>query len=194
MKYQIQVVLPFLSLFLAVINLNAQEKVEEEYRVKESEVPVQAQKWIHGTFGEMKGIKWYYEKSSGKASYEAKLKSDRKVYSIEFDTMGVIEDVEQKYEWNELESDIKTNLTKYFRSNYIKYKIIKIQKQYVGTATDLKNYIRQNEKEGITVNYEIEFHGKTQTENELWECLFSSNGELLQKKKIILKPANNLEF
>ncbi len=194
MKYRIQIILSFFSFFLAIINLNAQEKLEEEYKVKEDEVPAQAKKWINETFGEMKGIKWYYEKSSGKVSYEAKLKTNNEIYSIEFDTTGLIEDIEQKYDWKNISQNTRKGLVHYFKSNYIKYKIIKIQKQYLGTPYNLKSLIKQNEMEGITVNYEIEFHGRTEKENELWECLFNSNGELLQKKKIILKPSNNLEF
>jgi len=186
----------FITCFLILISLGtiAQDKEEKEFRVKRKDVPSEARKWFKDAFEGARKVNWYYEESSGTGSYEAKLKYRGLEYSVEFDTTGRIEDIEVKIEWEELPDEVKNNLNSYFSTNYTKYKILKIQKQYTGSPDDLEDLIDENEKEDITVRYELEFHGRTDTENELWEGLFSSNGSLIEVRKIKLMPTNNLEF
>jgi hypothetical protein len=175
-------------------NLFAQEKIEKEFRIDQKEVPVNALSWMNNNFKDVKKIKWYYEQSLGKVSYEAKLKRNGEQYSVEFDTLGIIEDIEKKYAWENMDGSVKGSIKSYLQSTYIKYKIIKIQKQFVGTSECLSAFMLKKEKPGVIVNYEIEFHGKTETDNELWEGLFNSEGELMQLKRIKQNPKTNLEF
>ncbi len=186
----------FISGFLVLLSLCVigQDKVEKEFRVKKKDVPAEAKKWFKDAFEGAGKVNWYYEESSDKGSYEAKLKYRGLEYSVEFDTTGKIEDIEVRQEWEDLPHETKDNINNYFLSNYIKYKVLKIQKQYTGSPDNLEDLIDEDETEGITVRYEIEFHGKTEKENELWEGLFSSNGSLLKVRKIKMMPTNNLEF
>jgi hypothetical protein len=181
-------------LVLLSLQLYAQDKQEREFGVKEDEVPETALKWFNEAFNEPGKVNWYYEISSGKDSYEAKFKWKGNRYSVEFDTTGVIEDVEVTIPWKKIPSETRKILEHYFRTNYTKYKILKVQKQYSGEPGNLKSYMQGEEPIDIITVWEIEFHGRTETENELWEGLFAGGGSLLQIRKIIQSPTNNLEF
>lgn len=172
----------------------SQEKVEKEYRIKQNKVPAVAVHWFKDAFEGYKKVKWYAEESSGKKSYEAKLKYKSYTYSVEFDTAGKVEDIERKVSFDMLPNAVQKNLNRYFDVHYQNYKIVKIQEQFRGAPDDLEDFIDEGENEGIIQFYEIEFYGKSDTENELWEGLFEQSGELIRKRKIILNPTNNLEF
>lgn len=180
--------------FLLGSTLFAQDKIEREYRVDQHEVHPEAVHWINNNFKDVSKIKWFYEQSSGKSSYEAKLRRNKTQFSVEFDTLGIIEDIEQKYDWKDVDKSAQKTIEQYFKSTYKRYQIIKIQKQFVGTSDHLSALILKNDKSGVEVNYEIEFHGKTEQENELWEGLFNSEGKLMQLKRIQQNPKTNLEF
>ncbi|MGC9344295.1 MAG: hypothetical protein ACP5E3_16445 [Bacteroidales bacterium] len=182
-----------LSLVFPRIN-SAQEKIEREYGIKKRDVPEPAIEWMQDAFEGFKRIKWYYEESSDGNSYEAKLKWKGYHYSVEFDTTGIIEDIEMNIPVEELSEEARRNITEWMNSSYLKHRIIKIQKQFKGDSDDLEDLMDENETERIEVFYEIEYHGKTKTENELWEGLFDSQGVHVQTRKIVRNPSNNLEF
>ncbi|MEX2589011.1 MAG: hypothetical protein WD334_02325 [Chitinophagales bacterium] len=172
----------------------AQEKSEIERPVKKQEVPSPAIEWMKDAFEGRKKIKWHYEETSDKKSYEAKLKWEEKQYSVEFDTLGNIEDIEIIEKWEALSPELTEQLEKYFETSYKRYKIRKIQKQLSGHSDDLEDYVDENEMEGITIQYEIEFYGNDDNEKTLWEGLFDEKGKLLEKRKITLNPADNLSY
>lgn len=187
-------ILSLIVFTLTAFHVSAQEKFEREFRVKERDVPKEAVKWFRDAFEGAKKVNWYYEQSAEKNSYEAKLEYKGLKYSVEFDTTGVIEDIEITVDWNEIPLDTRTRLEAYFDANYSKYRCLKIQKQYTGSPDDLEDLIDENEMESITVRYEIEFHGKTENDNEIWEGLFDAAGNLEELRKVKQSPTNNLLF
>lgn len=74
----------------------AQEKIERETGVKKDEVPMAAVEFMEDAFEGARKIKWYYEETSGKQSYEAKLKWEGRMNSIEFNANGLVEDIENR--------------------------------------------------------------------------------------------------
>jgi hypothetical protein len=192
--YNFYPILALLLVNLSSADIKAQEKTEREYGIKKRDVPKPSIEWMQDAFEGFKRIKWYYEESSGKNSYEAKLNWKGYQYSVEFDTTGSIEDIEMIIPLEELPGIALDNITGWMNSSYEKYRILKIQKQYQGDPDDLEDLMDEDETEGIEVFYEIEFHGKTETENELWEGLFDSQGIHIQTRKIVRNPSNNLEF
>jgi hypothetical protein len=44
------------------------------------------------------------------------------------------------------------------------------------------------------INYEIEYYGKTDKDNTLWEGLFDANGRLIEKRSVNLKLTDNLDY
>ncbi|MFP4289652.1 MAG: hypothetical protein ACLFQS_10375 [Bacteroidales bacterium] len=198
---------PFQAIFYLIIlglsfPVNAQEKIEREKSVKQSEVPPKALEWISESFDSPQKVKWYHEISNEGISYEAKLKHQTDNYSVKFDTTGIIRDVEKIIRIKEIETFARKSITDYFEENYQRFKILKIQIQYTGTPDHLqKMLIRNMDKDGedfgklnIVVKYEIEYRGKTKTDDRLWEALFDKRGKLLSKRVIILQQNFNVEY
>jgi len=145
-------------------------------------------------FEKTEKVKWYLEETSGKLSYEAKFKWDNRAKSVEFNSEGIIEDIETAMEFNELPIHLRQNLLDYFNTNFIKYDIRKIQEQWTGEPDDLEDAVDEDEIEDIVIFYEIEFYGKSESGKALWEGLFDADGQFIKKRKIILRPIDNLTY
>ena len=184
------------SLFLlGSLTLFAQEKSEVERKVKASQVPQKAVSWMEKTFGKKNGISWYEELSSGKLSYEAKFKWNRRWHSVEFDRSGNIEDIEIRISNKELPDAFRLAFRSYLDSAYTKFKVMKIQEQWSGEPQALAEAVKNGDLSGITIRYEIEFYGKNNDrKDELWEGLFDRDGNLVRQRKIILRPSDNLLY
>ncbi len=189
-KYSVSII--FL-LFLSITFICGQEKVEKEYKVDEEEVPGIAIVWVNQTFPNSK-IKWFYEETSGKKSYEAKLEWDDRDHSIEFDTNGILEDVEIKVSWKSLSEDTKQQLSEVLHKEDENYKIRKIQLQLSGDNALIKGYIRGNIDAEILIRYEIEYYSTSNDKFNLWEGLFSQEGEMISKRKVKMLTTDNLDF
>ena len=174
--------------------ISAQDKTEVEKRVNDSEVPSPAQQWIKEYYGNKLNISWYEEMTSGKHSYEAKFKWKGKWHSVEFDDNGVLEDIEINIKPQKMPSTVMDQIDAYFQAQYSRYKIMKIQEQWTGRSEELKKAIHRKEAYDITVRYEIEYYGKSDDQEEVWEGLFDAQGEFIQKRRIVLRPTDNLLY
>lgn len=184
-----------LFVFLISFGLgNAQEKNEIEKRVKKREVPEDAKEWLKDAYEKGRKTKWYYQTDGEEKVYEAKLKHKKHLHSIEFDLEGEVQNVEIKIEENEIEPVAYKSIFDYLDSTFTKYSIKKIQIQYKGSGDDLEDLIDENEMEDLIVNYEIEYYGKSEEEDELWEGLFNQKGQLLQQRVVKLKATDNLDY
>lgn len=174
--------------------VSAQQKKEIEQRVNPDEVPQHAREWLDDAYENARRIRWYYEETSGEISYEAKLKWKKHVHSVEFDTTGVIQDIEITVEWQELPEMVQRNITAFMDSTYRKHTIQKIQVQWSGAPDDLEDLIDEDEREELTTRYEIEYYGKNASHDELMEGLFDAEGRMLQERIVKLRPTDNLNF
>lgn len=175
--------------------LHAQLKYEREYRLDESQVPKQALDFIDSLKFFSK-VKWYKEENLNKNSVEAKFKYESQKYSVEFDTSGVIEDIELQIQWDEIPSNTQNTISAYFKSNYDKHKVWKIQRQYVGSADSLLQIRSKKTRnlENIVIRYEIVAKVKKEKKHQKLELLFDKDGGLIQKSVIIFKNTDNLEY
>jgi len=185
-----------LNIWVLLIGFSAlaQEKREVERRIKEAGVPESAVNWIGIAFNKKSGIRWYEEISSGKLSYEAKFKWRGRRYSVEFDQFGEIEDIEIRRSIKKLPEKFRKAFLSYLNQNYSNHKVTKIQEQWTGKADDLINALQRQDLTGLTLRYEIEFYGKNDFEDQLWEGLFEQSGALIQRKKIVLRPIDNMLY
>ena len=175
--------------------LNAQDKIEREFRVEEKVIPKEARDWLYDAFETTKRPKWYQEIFESGYSYEAKFKLKGKFYSVEFDSLGLIQDVEIEMDYNDLPKEVKTGLGDHLLHNYKSSDIKRIQIQYSGKPDDLEDFFDDNSLEGILTRFEIEFIGLDETgASKLFEGLFSEKGDLIIKRKIVLSPSENLVF
>ena len=126
---------------------------------------------------------------------EAKFRFNKKHYSVEFDTEGNLQDVEISIEIAEIQEGAKENIIKKLESEFSKFSIQKIQTHYPGKNPEILSIIKNPPKEtGNNVKYELVVNGKTENTTKQYEMVFDNNGILTEKKEIIQKNADNLEF
>ncbi|NEV93541.1 hypothetical protein G3567_05165 [Psychroflexus sp. YR1-1] len=172
----------------------AQEKNEVEKRIEKQEVPQQAKAWLNDAYENKRRTKWYFQTDDEEQVFEAKLKHNKHLHSVEFDLDGNVRNIEVLIDENELDEEVRKVISTYLNTYFSKFSISKIQIQYTGEGDDLEDVIDEDEFEDITVSYEIEFYGKTETEDELWEALFDSEGILIKKRSVNLKATDNLDY
>ena len=172
-----------------------QEKAEKEFRLKEVQVPDKAIQFINQT-GEAGAFKWYKEVGISSSSIEAKGKVEGKRYSVEFDSLGNIEDVEVEINWKELSDSVRNAMCKKLSLDFKKFKLIKIQQQFTGSPEDLIKVIRSRKQEtyGLTVQYELVLEGKTEVNITPYEYTFDEQGNFVKRLKIISRNIDNLEY
>lgn len=173
----------------------AQEKNEVEKRVKKKQVPQSAKAWMKDAYEKKSRVNWYFQTDGEKKVYEAKLFWKNKKHSIEFDTLGKVINIEILIDQDEIKIHAAQKIQQYFDENYNKFSIKKIQIQYTGDADDLEDIIDEDEfDEDLEIKYEIEFYGKNEDANELWEGLFDQDGKLLEKRIVNIKATDNLDY
>lgn len=175
--------------------LLGQEKYERESRILEEEVPLPAQEFIHALAGK-NGVKWYWEEGLNTFSIEAKFKINEDRYSVEFDTLGKLEDVELLLRSEEvIPADLYDKIREELGLLFSRYRIRKSQIQYTGESEHLLALIGGDTSPGsYTTKFEFVVKGRTEQGVDLYELLFNKEGQLLQLNKIVLKNAHNLEY
>ncbi len=181
-------------LWLISFTLFAQDKVEVERSISGSEVPSVARDWLHETYSSTPRLHWYIETSSGETTYEAKLRQRGTWHSVEFDENGALQDVEIIVGLNDLPEAARRGLAIYFDTTYNKHRIRKIQQQLTGALEAVRATIQGEPAGAVTYRYEVEFYGKNQQGRILWEGLFDDHGQLLERRRIVLRPTDNLLY
>lgn len=182
------------TLSVAALSVNGQDKYERESRLKEEMVPEKAISFVKALSLERK-IKWYREEAINRITIEAKSKFKAQNISIEFDTLGNVEDIEIETPWKEIPSIVSKKIIEHLESNFTKHHIRKVQIQYLGNRQELLDFFQNNlNSKDIDRNYEIVLKGVTEDSIELYEFLFTDQGKLLRKSKIIFRNTDNLQF
>jgi hypothetical protein len=172
----------------------AQHKYEREYRIKSETIPQSAQEFLDSIGSDSK-IKWYKEIGLKDISLEAKFKYNKKKFSVEFDTLGKLQDVEFVIRKTEISPEIYNKIERKLDSAYQKWKFQKIQMHYSGKSRDIVAAIRKNEpKNSIKIAYEIVLKGKNLEDTQLYEITFNEQGEVQNMLQIIQDKADHLEY
>ncbi|MEZ4934623.1 MAG: hypothetical protein R2788_21160 [Saprospiraceae bacterium] len=96
----------FWAFAICTNQIHAQVKYEKESRLKEKDVPSIALDFID-SLAVKKKVRWYLEEGFNRTSVEAKFKMDNRKYSIEFDTIGNLEDIEIQVKWDGLNKTLR---------------------------------------------------------------------------------------
>jgi flagellar hook protein FlgE len=183
-----------LCFILFTSSLFAQEKLEKESRVKSKNVPSNAVSFID-TLNLNICVTWYRETDINSVKYEAKFIYKRKKYSFEFDSLGNIEDIEIKILHTDLDTNLALSINTQLSKNCTKHKIIKVQKQLSGMASDLSYSLKTGKlNDGMIIKYEIVAKCKQNKKVNLFEYLFNSKGLIEITSKIIFKKSSHLEY
>lgn len=173
----------------------AQKKDEREQRIREAEVPAEILNILKPFTKDLK-VRYISERDGDRSSYEAKFRSKNRTFSVEFDTLGVLEDVEIGIKLKALKKEIRDNINSYLRKSSDSYKILKCQKQYAHVSGDSAETLRHaiNNESHAPINYELEVDmqmGKVLESNEM---LFDSEGKFLSKRLIVNRATDNLLY
>lgn len=189
---------PFLLtsiLFLFGLNTAiAQQKYEREFSIKKESIPSLAQQFID-SIGPDSNIKWYREISLETVSIEAKFKKNKEKFSVEFDTLGVLEDVEIEIASKDIQPEIYAQIVSTLDSLYRKWKFQKIQENYPAESFNILNTIKQRSQDHpIKPFYEIVLIGKIEHASTLFELTFNELGKLIDVLEIIPNKSDHLEY
>lgn len=172
-----------------------QQKFEKESRIPQDEVPNQALKYIQSLFSDSPKVQWYREESLDRIAVEGKIKRQDGVYSIKFNTDGLLHDVELTRNLSQLPDRVQVSIESYISRNYDRYRIKKVQVQWVGDPAIIRSLVRrERHSDDYTTNYEIEFSGRKDRRTKPYEALFDDHGEHVETKEIIPRNLSHLLY
>ena len=111
-------------------------KREVEERIKLEEMPDKAVELLAVWLEESKRSRFYHETDGRQQSYEAKLTHKKRRFSIEFDTNGNLQDVEEWMHFEKLPHNTQDSIALVLEEAYDKYKIRRVQRQFVPQEND----------------------------------------------------------
>jgi len=184
----------FSSLYLSSLTAWTQTKVEREFRLKESEIPKAALDFTNKLTFEAKE-RWYREESENSHSIELKSKLFDRDISIEFDTLGRLEDVEIKLGATELDKLVLARIDSILVAKHDRHKILKIQYQLSDSEEVVLKYLAK-EPDLVKTPHQLELVLRTSTRGayEKWGYLFTQEGSLVSRIKFQLKNTDILDY
>ncbi|MBT8237118.1 MAG: hypothetical protein KJN65_00605, partial [Croceitalea sp.] len=126
MRFKLFFILTFCGMAVAL----GQIKDEREQRISNSAFPQNALDELRPFLKDVRRLRFYKEQDGKKVSYECKFKKDRLQYSIEYDSLGQLEDLEFIITHNDIPELSWTRISEYLEQNYNMRRIKKIQQQY----------------------------------------------------------------
>ncbi len=167
--------------------VSGQVKYEREYRITPNDVPEEAREFIH-QFPFKRQVRWYRNQYENSSTIEAKVRHNGRLYSIDFDQLGSLNDLEVEIKWKEIPTDIGIQITRNLDSLFVKHRIIRIQAQFC------EEDIRAMVKNGIDkylnqANFEIIVEGQSHRGKLQYEILFSEEGAVMRKEVLNSMPA-----
>ena len=174
-------------------NNSMAQKFEREFRVTEKEFPTRAIDFLKHAKIDLDKVKWFEEIQNNQFSFEAKVKVDKHLYSIKFDSLGLLEDVEKLVVFKKMSSEIQQMLTSALQKELGRFKIIKTQVQFTNFEMD-KFTLNELSAENSIVRYEIELYFKKDKSKKLMEYLLSDKGEILSAQEVIIRSSENLTY
>lgn len=181
-------------LLLTVASAYSQDKLEREYRIQPSQVPAKALEFTAAGFNEVK-LKWYGEENLDGKAIEAKGKRDGTLYSIKFDTLGMVQDIEMVIRFHTIPEATRLNIEKDLASRFSKFNIQKTQKQWLGTPQVLRALARgENVNNEFKTNYEITLRGTKDRRTDYYEVLANDRGTIVRESKIVQRNNQHLIY
>lgn len=188
-------ILLFLLCFLTLQIGVGQVKVEKEERVHADLVPEKAKNLVASV--KSRKIKWLKEWDGKVFTFEAKFSYKGKLYSVEFDSLGQLQDVELKVNKRVLTAKQHGLLDAVQDSLFSSSRIKKIQYQYTASViTNQEDFttLLNSDLSTFKYSYEIEVKGKVKKSWKYYELLISEQGCLIQSREIQIQHLDVIEF
>ncbi len=140
-------------------------------------------------------VRWYMEISQDGKSVEAKSKRNGQRYSIEFDSTGILQDVEIEVRFGTIPEKLRETITQNLDVELDRFRITKTQEQLTGARKDLLTYLKGGpDKTGLTTRYEAIVRGTKNGERNEFEYTFSLSGEIEKSSKVVFRNTDNLVY
>ncbi len=189
-----KIIIAIVAIMHLTLSVHGQQKLEREYDLHVDSVPYLALEFINTAQLKTK-INWYYEENLKGNSIEAKFYYQDHKYSVEFDTVGRLQDIEIESLDRELDAALMDRLHINLSKQFKKYVIHKIQKQYSGTIPSLAHFLSSYPSMlGLQLKYEVIIKGKQVKRMKLYEVLFDHDGNVETIDEIILRNSDYLEY
>ena len=86
-------------------------------------------------------------------------------------------------------------ISSHLAQEYGKFKIDKVQKQYLGNPDAIKQLdLKEEQEKGLEINFELVVSTKMNDAFVLFEYLFDQRGNFIKKSRISSQMTDNLEF
>jgi hypothetical protein len=172
----------------------AQQKFEKEYRLKTDEVPLLARQFVDSLDFDRR-VKWYMEISQDGKTMEAKSRRNGRRYSIEFDTTGMLQDVEIEVRFGDIPEKLRATITQNLDAELDRFRTTKIQEQLTGTKKNILAYLKgKQDKTNLTTRYEAIVRGSKDGERNEFEYTFTSLGKIEKRSKVVFRNTDNLLY
>ncbi|MGD1889972.1 MAG: hypothetical protein ACFB15_05140 [Cyclobacteriaceae bacterium] len=171
-------------------------KQEVEKRIKKSEMPSAALNYLSEHWlNESRKIRYYYETDGANISYEAKLIREKRRFSIEFDSSGSLQDIEELIDYEQIPASVQANIDLTLSQKYSKYRIQRVQRQFLPDTTQQNALLHFSGLTTETVdNFEIEIDTQEGSAVQSYEMLFNVEGLLVQRRTIIRRSLDNFLY
>lgn len=208
MKHIVGLMFIFLTVFQVLGQQNQEIAVKKEIEkgISADAFPESGLLFIDA-FKNKKRLRFYEQNTSGELAFESKFVYEDRKFSIEFDTLGLLTNIEVEMEWEEIEEATRQRIEKEFNHHFEHFKLIKIQKKWVHEKEeddfdedDIAEFLAEfslykNDLDDMEVAYEIEISGKRPGNRlGLFEVIFDGKGNFSMMRKIELPGMDNVLF
>ncbi|WP_072989592.1 hypothetical protein [Pseudozobellia thermophila] len=180
----------FLFVFIlafSTASLLAQVRSEREHRIRKSQFPEKAVLTLEEKVEDARQMRFYKEIDSNVVSYKAKFKKDRLRYGITFNSDSEVEVIEFEIKPVDIPNDSYTQTIAYLEGNFEKYRVQKIQQQYLTEDRDLDQSLKNAFQNLMlpSITYKFTVKGKKGKATEKYETIFDAEGKLKLIKKAL---------
>lgn len=170
-------------------------KNEQERPASRDDMPDDVLELIEDVEISYQEINYFTQVRDGQQAYEVKLTYDDRLYSLEFDNEGELEDIELLIEEDELPAGCRECIYNYLDERFTSYRLTRIQLQFIPGDHDEDDFIEDilsGERYEYRPRVEIEAEGQNKTELGFFELLFDTDGQLISSRKILKRSLDNI--
>lgn len=193
MKQLLLIVLLALPIFA-----NSQDKkIEKEEDIDRDEMPEKIQQYLKENLPkDIKKLRHYYETDGDEESYETKFKFKGNRFSVEFNKNSRLEDIEVLLKEKALEKPVIKNIESYLENKHERFKIEKIQAQYLSKDDNEGETMKRAKKfkNSVPDNYELIVATKNEGKLKKFEMIFDESGNFKEEREIIRNSYDYLIF
>lgn len=189
----------FLSFFLQQLLYAQDLKEEVENSIEREEMPASALDALEDFLEDqtVTDLEYFRETDGETTTFETKLNWQGYQYSIEFTDEGSLLDIEQLIEFSEIPEEAQVRITDKMEEQFSGFRMTRIQRQFIADEEDeegedvIEDFL-ENDMDDLIIRYEIEVEGQNRREMGSFEMLFDSEGELIQRRRIVRRSLDNI--